>query len=81
MTFHGKRASAYLILVKIRNSAPNMSQLDVLYESDNGSLVGSPSDDSEIENGHHSVFTVKHSTETSYIRQNMCKCVRLISSM
>lgn len=48
--------STYLNLVKIRNSAPNMSQLDVLYESDNRNLVGYTGDDKEIANGHRSVF-------------------------
>lgn len=54
LTSHDERRSTYLNLVKIRNSAPNMSQLDVLYESDDGSLLDYSSDDSEIENGHQS---------------------------
>ena len=44
-----------------------MSQLYVFYESDDGSLLGYSSTDSEIENGHQSVYNVECSTEASSI--------------
>lgn len=44
---HAERHSTYLNLVKIRNSPPNMSELNVLYESDDESLLDYSSDDND----------------------------------
>lgn len=54
--------------------------MDVLYDSDNGSLLGYFSDDSEIENGHRSVYTAEYSSEASSISHTMRKHARHISS-
>lgn len=53
---HAECRSTYLNFVKIRNSSPNMSELNALYESDDESLLGYSSGDNEIENGHQSVY-------------------------
>lgn len=63
-----------------------MSELNVLYESADESLMGYSSDDNEIGNGHQSVHTVDYSSdesnssEASSVQQNVRKRARSMSS-
>lgn len=65
MHLHTEHNCSHLILVKIINNPPNLSEFSISYESDNENL--SVKKNNEIKNGQQSVYTVEYSRNASTV--------------